>query len=75
MVLVNTEKGRELFDSIKGKKVSVNLDNAKQPQLKKPAEKPDGYKEFWQNYNINSALNKYGAIKDNLKTRLYKLLK
>lgn len=75
MVLINTEKGRELFESVKGKKISVNLDNAKQPQLKKPAEKPDGYEEFWQNYNINSALEKYGAIKDSLKTKLHKLLK
>ncbi len=75
MVLVNTQKGRELFESVKGKKISVNLDNAKQPQLKKPAEKPDGYDEFWQNYNINSALKKYGAIKDSLKTKLYKLIK
>lgn len=75
MVLINTPKGRELFESVKGKKISVNLDNAKQPQLKKPAEKPDGYEEFWQNYNINSALEKYGAIKDSLKTKLHKLLK
>ena len=75
MVLINTQKGRELFESVKVKKISVNLDNAKQPQLKKPAEKPDGYEEFWQNYNINSALEKYGAIKDSLKTKLYKLIK
>ena len=75
MVLINTQKGRELFESVKGKKVSVNLDNAKQPQLKKPTEKPDGYEEFWQNYNIDSALNKYGAIKDSLKTKIYKLIK
>ncbi len=75
MVLINTQKGRELFESAKGKKVSVNLDNAKQPQLKNPTEKPDGYEEFWKNYNINSALEKYGAIKDSLKTKLYKLLK
>ncbi len=75
MVLINTQKGRELFDEVKGKKISVNLDNAKQPQLKKPTERPDGYDEFWENYNINSALKKYGAIKDSLKTKIYKLIK
>ena len=75
MVLINTAKGKELFENAKGKKMSVNLDNAKQPQLKKPTERPDGYDEFWQNYNIDSALNKYGAIKDSLKTKIYKLIK
>lgn len=75
MVLINTQKGSELFGEVKGKKISVNLDNAKQPQLKKPTERPDGYNEFWQNYNIDSALEKYGAIKDSLKTKIYKLIK
>ena len=75
MVIINTQKGKELFEKIGGKKQAVSLENAKQPQLKKPTEKPSGYKEFWQNYNINKALEKYGAIKENLKTKLYRLIK
>ncbi len=74
MVLINTVNGRELFEAIDGKKMSVTLDNAKQPQLKKPTEKPDCYDEFWKNYNIDSALNKYGAIKDSFKTKIYKFI-
>ena len=74
MVLINTANGRELFDAVGGKKKSVTLDNAKQPQLKKPTEKPSGYAEFWQNYDIHSALHTHGAIKDSFKTKLYKLI-
>lgn len=75
MVIINTQKGKELFEKIGGKKKAVSLENAKQPQLKKPTEKPQGYKEFWQNYNIKTALQKYGAIKENFKTKIYKLIK
>lgn len=75
MVIVNTLKGKELFEKIGGKKKTVSLENAKQPQLKNPTNKPSNYSEFWQNYNIKTALNKYGAIKDNLKTKIYKLIK
>ena len=75
MVLVNTKKGAELFESVNGKKKAVSIENAKQPQLKAPTKKPNGYGEFWQNYNIKTALNKYGAIKENLKTKIYNLIK
>ena len=75
MILVNTEKGKALFDKLGGKKKQVSIENAKQPQLKAPSKKPENYEEFWQNYNIKTALNKYGAIKDNLKTKIYKLIK
>ena len=75
MVIINSEKGKELFENIGGKKKAVSLENAKQPQLKEPTKKPIAYSEFWQNYNIKTALNKYGAIKDNLKTKIYKLIK
>ena len=75
MVIVNTLKGKELFEKIGGKKKTVSLENAKQPQLKNPTNKPSNYDEFWQNYNIKTALEKYGAIKENLKTKIYKLIK
>ena len=75
MVIINTKKGRALFEKLGGKKKTANLDNAKQPQLSSPTARPDGYNEFWQNYNIKTALNKYGALKDNLKTKIYKLIK
>lgn len=75
MVLVNTEKGGALFEKLSGNKRIVSIENAKQPQLKEPTYKPDAYEEFWQNYNIENALKKYGAIKDSLKTKIYKLIK
>ncbi len=75
MVLVNTKKGAELFENTPGKKKAVSIENAKQPQLKAPTKKPNGYTEFWQSYNIENALKKYGALKENLKTKIYKLIK
>ncbi len=75
MVLVNTKKGGELFERLSGKKKAVSVENAKQPQLNAPSEKPKIYDEFWQSYNINNALKKYGAIKENFKTKIYKLIK
>lgn len=75
MVMANTDKGQELFNELKGKQKEVTLDNAKQPQLKNPTSKPANYEEFWENFDIKKALLKYGAIKESLKTKLYKIIK
>ena len=75
MVLLNTKKGEDLFSSLSGKKQETEISFAKQPNLKAPTKKPNGYEEFWQNYNIDNALKKYGAIKENFKTKIYNIIK
>ncbi|MBQ8766178.1 MAG: Coenzyme F420 hydrogenase/dehydrogenase, beta subunit C-terminal domain [Clostridia bacterium] len=77
MVMLNTEKGKSLFDAIKGESVEATLDNAKQPQLYEPVKKPEGYCDFRQNYKkdgIEYAMKTYGVPKQNLKTKIYNLI-
>ncbi len=78
MVLVNSQKGKELFASLDGKSVEANIENAKQPQLKKPVNKPDGYDAFWKIYKENGidyTVKKYAIPKTTLKTIAYNLIK
>lgn len=78
MVMLNTSKGKALFDTLKGQTVEANIENAKQPQLNHPTEKPDGYDTFWQTYKVNGinyAIKVFGLPKINLKTKIYNLLK
>ena len=78
MVMVNTEKGKSLFDATEGKKAEGNLDCAKQPQLKHPTERPTTRDAFWQNYEdkgIHYILKNYGGVKrDSIKTTVRKIL-
>ena len=50
MVLVNSQKGMDLFSSHNGDSVEASIENAKQPQLKKATEKPEDYDVFWKIY-------------------------
>ena len=79
MVLVNTDKGRELFEKTEGERIAGNIETAKQPQIYKPILLPQGRDEFWAEYvqkGIKPLLKKYGGIKrDSLKTVLYKIKK
>ncbi len=78
MVLVNSQKGMELFSSLNGNSVEANIENAKQPQLKKPVEKPEDYDNFWKIYKekgIDYILKKYAIPKTTLKTIAYKIIK
>ncbi len=78
MVMVNTEKGKILFDETDGDKVKADIDNAKQPQLYQPPTKPQGYDLFWQNYKENGidyAIKNFGIPKMNLKSTIYNLIK
>ncbi len=78
MVLVNSQKGKELFASLNGKFVEANIENAKQPQLKTPVKKPDGYDDFWSIYKENGidyTVKKYAIPKTTLKTIAYNLIK
>ena len=77
MVMLNREKGKTLFESVKGESVKASLENAKQPQLYNSVKKPESYDSFWQNYKkdgIDYAMKTYGAPKQNLKTKIYNLI-
>lgn len=78
MVMVNTSKGKVLFDMLEGEKTVANIENAKQPQLKQPPSKPQDYDEFRQNYRKNGieyAIKNYGIPKTTLKSRIYNIIK
>lgn len=77
MVMLNTEKGKSLFETVKGESVEATLDNAKQPQLHTPVKKPESYQSFRLNYKkdgIEYAMKTYGVPKQNLKTKIYNLI-
>lgn len=78
MVMLNTSKGKALFDTLEGQAIDANIENAKQPQLNHPTEKPDGYDAFWQAYKVKGidyAIKTFGLPKTNLKSKIYNLLK
>lgn len=52
MVLINTEKGKDIFESVKeqGKWIETSLEECMQPNLQHPTEKPVKYSEFWEDY-------------------------
>lgn len=79
MVLVNTDKGKRFFEEVEGTRIKVDLDKAKQPQLRESTIRPKTREEFWKEYaakGVEASLKKYGGIKrDSFKTVLYKLKK
>lgn len=78
VVLVNTEKGRELFEKIQGNKCNGNIETLKQPQLSSSCLEPNNRDEFWKEYNqkgIQFVLKKHGGISVSLKSRLWNLKK
>ncbi|MBE6684090.1 MAG: 4Fe-4S dicluster domain-containing protein [Ruminococcaceae bacterium] len=79
MILVNTQKGRDLFGQVKGERIEGSVEIANQPQLSRPTGRPQTRDEFWTEYEKNGVkplLKKYGGVKrDSLKTVLYKLKK
>ena len=78
MVLVNSQKGMDLFSSLNGDSVEASIENAKQPQLKKATEKPKDYDEFWKTYKekgIDYTIKKYAMPRTTFKTIAYKILK
>lgn len=78
MVMLNTSKGKAIFDTLEGQAIDANIENAKQPQLNHPTEKPDGYDAFWQAYKVKGidyAIKTFGLPKTNLKSKIYNLLK
>lgn len=52
LVLINSPKGKEIFEKIKGKfeVQKSNKENCIQKNLKQPCEKPDQYDQIWKSY-------------------------
>ena len=78
MVLVNSQKGNELFSGLNGEAMEANIENAKQPQLKKATEKPEDYDVFWKIYKekgIDYTIKEYAMPRTTLKTIAYKIIK
>lgn len=76
LVLVNTEKGKEVFDSIKENliyKIS-SKDKCMQHNLQKPTEEPKKSVYFWREYNsgeLESIIDKYTSVGITLKLKRY----
>ena len=53
LVIVNSNKGKEIFDSIKDNFniIESNSENSKQPSLEKPTSKNKYYYDFWNDVN------------------------
>ncbi len=80
MVLVNTAKGKDVFDIINVdfdiEKIDSNIEFKKQPQLYAPVKMPKNRELFWQEYNkkgFRFIISKYAGY--SLKNRLYRFLK
>ena len=77
MLLVNTDKGQALFETMKGEKIVGSLETAKQPQLLHPTARPATRDEFWSIYRkkgIKPLMKKYGGVRrTSFKEYLYHL--
>ena len=80
LVLINNEKGKEVFDAIKGrvKWQETRLEDSMQPPLIAPFPKPRNRKNFWndfENKDFNYIVNQYGGkgIKNKIKNALRKI--
>ncbi len=79
MVMVNTDKGRKLFDKTEGQKMQADISKAKQPQLHKPCEKPsdrEQSKRIYSQQGVYPLIKKYGGIaRPSIKSRIFSLIK
>lgn len=77
LILVNTEKGRELFDAVKGRMtvIPAKLEDCLQPTLQRPsAIHPDAgkFERDYKRKGFEYILKKYG--KDNRKNKVHKFI-
>jgi coenzyme F420-reducing hydrogenase beta subunit len=79
MVIVNTTKGKNIFNKTQGDKVLTGEYPKKQPQLSTPQERPKTREEFWADFgksDMKHIAKKYGGVKrPNLKSILHKIIK
>lgn len=80
LVLINNEKGNEVFDTIKDqvKWQETRLEDSMQPPLIAPFPEPENRKTFWddfENKDFNYIANKYGGagIKNRIKNTLRRI--
>lgn len=80
LVLINNEKGNEVFDTIKDqvKWQKTRLEDSMQPPLIAPFPEPENRKTFWddfENKDFNYIANKYGGagIKNRIKNTLRRI--
>ncbi len=79
MIMVNTDKGQELFDSTEGFREKADIEKAKQPQLHKPCDKPsdrEQSKRIYSEQSVYPLIKKHGGIaRPSIKSRIYSLIK
>lgn len=78
LVLINNEKGRVLFDSVKEKLIyeKCNIEDCVQQPLVAPFEMPQNRAEFWQDYesgDFTELAKKYGCYSNKKDKLLYSL--
>lgn len=78
LILINTEKGRNIFKCIEDKLDYINCTGASfvHPNLKEPTKRPVKRDKFWNDYNklgIELIINKY--VNTGLKGKIKKLIK
>lgn len=78
LVLINTDKGIEEFNSIRDNINYIKTDISKcmQPRLMNPSKKPESYEDYWQEYKEKGSkycIDKYG--KESLKSKLVYTIK
>ena len=79
LILVNTEKGRELFDKIKDRMnvVPANLEDCLQPNLRHPSpihSKRDKFEKAYEKYGFKYVYYRYGDVGLFYKLRKLKML-
>ena len=79
MILINTEKGRALFEKTEGERIVGSIEAAKQPQLSRPTCRPQTRDEFWRTYEkkgVKPLLKNYGGMnRCYLKEKLYNYIR
>jgi len=78
LVLINTLKGKKLFDEIRGNLFyrKSNIKDCLQPNLQYPPKPSDKREQFWEDYKLNGyeyVIKKYANI--SLKNRVKRLVK
>lgn len=82
LVIINTTKGKEMFDNSKDELtfMETRLDKAMQPNLCNPTTLSKDYEKFWQdqkNLEFNKLLKKYTSygLKNRIKNKVNKVMK
>lgn len=76
-ILVNTQKGGDLFKQAQGTSIEGNIETLNQPRLKYGCNRPNDREEFWiayGRYSVDFIMKRYGGMKTkNIKSHLSKI--